>query len=1060
MKGLLRMFAQRDRCTLLAGASGKHVEKFGHFKEFLVGNRNALRALAELEMLYYSGQSFTAADIAFQYEQLFGEVRALINALNNLAEHRYVLLNQQADAINASVRRIFRPPVIRHDLPAVVALADVPATATGDAGGKAANLARIARETGLPVPPGFVVTARGYDRFLKDNHLDQLVLDELAGLSPGDPQLAEVSERLVKLILNANVPEELLAHLQANYSTIEQQTRPGIRLAMRSSAVREDSEASFAGQYRSVLNVGGDGLAVAYKEVVASSFSPRAISYRQMAGIDLIETPMCVLGLAMVDVAASGVLYTADPANGQAETMQISAIHGLGELLVSGNVTADTLVYDREAGTISHREIAVKRMRLDAVEGGTEEHEVAAGEEEQAAITDEEAVRLAQAGAQLEALFDGPQDIEWAIDHERRLFILQCRPLQVAVKGTQLIPEPDAAPLMQGGLCASQGIAAGKVQRVDEQTDLSSVPDHAIVVAKTAAPRYAEIMGRISGLITEVGSTTCHLASVAREFGVPMAVNLACAVDFLEPEAEITLFVQERPAVYRGLLINHQPLKRRIMDSSVHRMLRSVLDQISPLHFTDPGDPSFRPENCASIHDIIRFAHEQAVREMFSLSTDAEDQAVTVRLTTHIPLVLNLIDLGGGLKSGLSTCDTVSAEHFTSAPILALWRGFTHPGINWSGTVQFDGSRFLTRLAASATSEFGPEPGGDSYALIGADYLNLSAKFGYHFATLDTFCGDEPDHNYLNLQFSGGAGSFFGKTLRLQFLAKVLGELGCMVSIQGDLLEATLNRHARADMLERLDHIGRLLASSRLLDMAITSQEDVEALSADFMAGNYDLLNRRDRNPLEGFYTHLGHWQQIEEEGTACWLADGSRWLGTLSTGVSGLMTRALGQSYQELLDTIGAYYYFPLAIAKSGEVGNGALSLNVKPMHGSIDQAGGLVFGLRDIGNYFVFRINALEDNAILFEFVNTNRMERARCNLPIARNQWHTLEVVLTDNKASCRVNGRALFNYLAERSLHGHVGLWTKADSVALFTRVCIDTCEQAEQRVTNGLITDEM
>ncbi|HSO08569.1 MAG TPA: PEP/pyruvate-binding domain-containing protein, partial [Desulfoprunum sp.] len=536
-----------------------------------------------------------------------------------------------------------------------------------------------------------------------------------------------MSERLVKLILNADVPEDLLALLQAHYHTIEQQAQPGIRLAMRSSAVREDSEASFAGQYRSVLNVGGDGLAVAYKEVVASSFSPRAISYRQMAGIDLTETPMCVLGLAMVDVAASGVLYTADPANGQAETMQVSAIHGLGELLVSGNVTADTFVYDREDGTISHREIAVKRIRLDAVEGGIEEHEVVAGEEEQAAITDEEAVRLAQAGAQLEVLFGGPQDIEWAIDRERRLFILQCRPLQVAIKATELVPEPDVPPFLRDGLCASQGIAAGKVRIVDEQTDLSSVPDHAIVVAKTAAPRYAEIMGRISGLITEVGSTTCHLASVAREFGVPMAVNVAGAVDCLEPETEITLFVQERPAVFSGLLIDHQPFKRRIMDSSVHRMLRAVLDLLSPLHLTDPNDPSFRPENCASIHDIIRFAHEQAVGEMFSLSTEAEDEAVTVRLTTHIPLVLNLIDLGGGLKPGLSTCDSVTADHFISSPIQALWRGFTHPGINWSGTVQFDGSRFLTRLAASATSEFGPEPGGDSYALIGTDYLNLSA---------------------------------------------------------------------------------------------------------------------------------------------------------------------------------------------------------------------------------------------------------------------------------------------------------------------------------------------
>ncbi|MFH1153337.1 MAG: hypothetical protein V1793_05935 [Pseudomonadota bacterium] len=89
------------------------------------------------------------------------------------------------------------------------------------------------------------------------------------------------------------------------------------------------------------------------------------------------------------------------------------------------------------------------------------------------------------------------------------------------------------------------------------------------------------------------------------------------------------------------------------------------------------------------------------------------------------------------------------------------------------------------RHAALATSEFGSEPGGDSYALIGTDCLNLSARFGYHFATLDTFCGEEPDHNYLSLQFSGGAGSGFGKTLHLQFLGRVLDGLGCQVSIQG-----------------------------------------------------------------------------------------------------------------------------------------------------------------------------------------------------------------------------------------------------------------------------------
>ena len=144
---------------------------------------------------------------------------------------------------------------------------------------------------------------------------------------------------------------------------------------------------------------------------------------------------------------------TADPANGQAETMQVSAIHGLGELLVSGNATADQFIYDREGGTIIGREIAIKAARMDAVQGGIAEHEVAAGEAEQPAISDEEAVLLAQAGSRLEALFGNPQDIEWAIDRQRQLFILQSRPLQVAIKATEPIPEPKVSPLLQGGLC-------------------------------------------------------------------------------------------------------------------------------------------------------------------------------------------------------------------------------------------------------------------------------------------------------------------------------------------------------------------------------------------------------------------------------------------------------------------------------------------------------------------------------------------------------------------------------------------------------------------------------
>ena len=243
-------------------------------------------------------------------------------------------------------------------------------------------------------------------------------------------------------------------------------------------------------------------------------------------------------------------------------------------------------------------------------------------------------------------------------------------------------------------------------------------------------------------------------------------------------------------------------------------------------------------------------------------------------------------------------------------------------------------------------------------------------------------------------------------------------------------------------MLECLDHIGRLLASSRLLDMAIANQEDVETLAAEFLNGNYDLLNHKAPDRLQLFYTHLGHWRQREEDGLRCCISDRSPWVNTLSSGVSSLITKALGRSYQEFLDTVGAYYYFPLAIAKHGAVKNADISVMVKPLRGSIDQAGGLVFGLRDIGNYFVFRINALEDNAMLFEFVENNRFERAKVNIPIAKDHWYALRIIVEENLVSCQVNNVTACNYRAEKPLHGHVGLWTKADSVTLFKDLVID------------------
>jgi pyruvate,water dikinase len=180
----------------------------------------------------------------------------------------------------------------------------------------------------------------------------------------------------------------------------------------------------------------------------------------------------------------------------------------------------------------------------------------------------------------------------------------------------------------------------------------------------------------------------------------------------------------------------------------------------------------------------------------------------------------------------------------------------------------------------------------------------------------------------------------------------------------------------------------------------------------------------------------------VEEDGRTLLLQDGSDYGSSLTSGMANFMGKMMGAKYQELLDNIEAYYYFPLAIAKDSEVGDAVLKVRVKPVAGSVDQAVGLAFGIRNINNYFVLRINALEDNIILFEYVHNKRLTRATVQQEITKDQWYLITVEVKGNTLKGYLDGELLLEYTAERPLTGHVGLWTKADSVTYFDELTIE------------------
>lgn len=1050
---LLEFFSAQNLKSLFATSRDAPQAKYEAFRALLNHNRDALHHMAEIEQDYYSDHPIDARTVRESYTRLIEHVMGLADALNALSGDKFTELPAVCRAIDADIVTLLSAPVEGAALDAVMPLEQLDAGMLASAGGKAVNLAVLKNELKLPVPDGFVVTAGAIARLLSANGLRERIREELAHLSPENMAGLEAgSATIQQWILDTPMPMQLATEITTAYAELESKTRTGVRIAVRSSAIGEDGDASFAGQYSTELNVTRDGLIDAFKRVVASKYSPRAISYRQLLGLDDEDTPMCVIGLAMVDAKASGVMYTLDPESLNANLIKVSSLWGLGEQLVGGDATPDAFLMDKQTGAVVERHIAQKPAALVPLANGgicledTHEDRRAAP-----SLTDGALGQLCAGALRIEAHYQDTQDIEWAIDAEDRLFFLQARPLHIAPPG-EIQSVPDFAGLnnlLHAGVAASRGIATGRVFVALGERDVAAIPDHAILVTRTASPAYAAAIGRINALITDVGSVTSHLSSVAREFGVPAIVNAGTATQDLPPGGEVTVVAESTVGVFPGVVEafaeQMHPAKKRYVGSPAHLKLRAILDRIVPLHLTDVRAPTFSVAGCRTCHDVIRFCHEHAMREMFDISASAEGARAAAKVATHLPLAVYVIDMGGGLLNERPSRKSVTPEAFASLPMRAIWNGLTHPGISWEGTINFASSRFMSLMASIATSELGPEPGGDSYVLLSHDYMNFSAKFGYHFATIDALCGDEASHNYIAMQFAGGAGNYFGRSLRVQFLGTILERLGFEVSLQGDLIEASFNRHDRATTQDRLDQLGRLLASCRLLDMTLSNEDAILTLADAFMAGDYDFLKPRDAAQPDNFYTQHGHWERRDRDGVSCLYQSGRMSRKPALGGLSGLIGKTIGASYQELLDSIGAYFYFPLAIAKNSETGDGRIAVDVLPEGGRIDRAGGIVFGLRNAANYFVFRINALEDNAILFEYVEGKRIERKSAKAAIKTGQWYRLGVTVAAQDIRCTLADATVIEYRADRTVTGHAGLWTKADSATWFGPLVIEADE---------------
>jgi pyruvate,water dikinase len=409
--------------------------------------------------------------------------------------------------------------------------------------------------------------------------------------------------------------------------------------------------------------------------------------------------------------------------------------------------------------------------------------------------------------------------------------------------GASELSVSDHEVLLKGGASASDGTACGLAYVLQSDHIFHHVPEGAILIIRQTSPRYVPLMGRVRAIITDVGSVTGHMASVAREFQIPTLVGTGSATEIIPHGEEITVDATNR-AVYRGRvenLLKYRTPVNPMKGSPIYKTMQTILKKIAPLNLTDPKLDNFRPEACQTIHDVIRFAHEMAMQEMFNMREDVEpEKTVVIPLRVKLPLQIHIIDLGKGLTP-IAPAKEATVDNITSVPFKALLKGMTHKDIDWAHHAGVSWRGFGRIVAESIFRD--PlregEIGGPSYAIIAGRYLNFSARLGYHFATVDTYCGPKINDNYITFYFKGGAADIARRSRRALLIALILKQLGFKVEQKGDMVRAEIKKYESKRLKEKLDMLGRLLGAVRLLDMVLSDDQQVEWYVQQFFSGNY-----------------------------------------------------------------------------------------------------------------------------------------------------------------------------------------------------------------------------
>ena len=819
---------------------------FTRFQQILEDNNKAMEVIADMGDKLSGQYVFDSRYLEERVSVLEETVLRSAYNFNFITENRYSEIYGGIETMARQLKLELSGQLVIPSGRTVLTLEDVREAMNEVVGNKVYNLFRVMNLPQVHVPRSFVVSIRGFRKFMAFNNLYEKIEGPINALEQGG-DVDAIASSIQLQILNGDIPSDLRKEILKAAESIYSERPESRPYSVRSSAVGEDGALSFAGLHDSFLNVPLRDLLSSYKEVVASLYNAASLTYRLSQNIPLTDMNMAVLYQEMIQGQVSGVIYTVDPNFPTGKACIIGAAWGLGTRVVQGDAATDTYTVSRTP-PYEILETRINEKEGKGIPGITAEDESLIGA--QPCLTGEQASAIVETALIIERYFKRPMDIEWCLTPDSRLVILQARPLGLHKEGRARSPELSAVLkkqkvlLQNKGIVAYRGIGAGPVWVVDEMGELANFPTGSVMVARYGIPLLAKALPRASAVITDVGSPTGHMATVAREFGIPTIVDAKDATRVLTTGQEITVDA-DRNVVYQGRvkeLLHHHLIERPLFEVRYEfQILRRLLRRISPLTLVDPEDANFAVKNCQTFHDIIRFIHEKSLESLLKITSKPSVLLARggKRLKSDLPLNLILIDIGGGLDDSVGKNSQVLPEQISSLPMLALWSGLSSENIWETGPAAADFKGIMAGVTRTqAMTLTGHALAGLNIAILGNHYMNLTLRVGYHFTVVDALMGRSPEKNSIFFRFVGGATDFSRRSRRATLIVYIMEKIGFKVEANGDLVIARAANATAEQIRKYLYLTGRLIGFVRQLDVLMKEDSAVDYHFERFMAAN------------------------------------------------------------------------------------------------------------------------------------------------------------------------------------------------------------------------------